>query len=63
MAERLLDLVRSDISSGRVSWKEARERLLQLYEVYEAEGQTDELDAVADVLDSFYGWAPSRAAV
>lgn len=63
MAQRLLAAVRRDIESGRFSRDEAHQTLLQLYDLYEANDQDDELNAVADVLDSFDGWSPTKAAI
>jgi hypothetical protein len=63
MAQRLLAVVRQGIESGRWSRQAAYEGLLALYEQYEERNQPDELDAVADVLDSFTGWSPLRAAL
>ncbi len=63
MAQRLLAAVRNDLESGRVSREEAYQALLSLYDHYEAQEQVDELEAVADVLDSFDGWSPLKASL
>jgi hypothetical protein len=63
MAQRLLDVVRRDICSGKLSRDEVRAHLEALYDIYEERGQENELEAVADVLDSFNGWSPLRAAL
>jgi hypothetical protein len=63
MAQRLLTAVRREIESGQVSRDEAHKRLLELYDFYEKDEQVEELEAVADVLDSFEGWSPLKAAI
>lgn len=59
--QRLLSAVRADIAKGAVTVEDAQARLEALYNIYEERGQAEELGAVADVLDSFYGWAPLTA--
>lgn len=63
MAQRLLDAIRHDIAGGKISRDEARAHLEALYDIYEKNRQEDELEAVADVLDSFDGWSPLKAAI
>jgi hypothetical protein len=63
MAQRLLDAVRHDISGGKISRDEAHANLEALYDIYEKNHQEDELEAVADVLDSFDSWSPLKAAL
>ncbi len=63
MAQRLLAAVRRDIESEQLSRDGAYDSLIQLYDFYEEHDQTEELEAVADVLDSFDRWSPLRAAI
>jgi hypothetical protein len=63
MAQRLLAAVKNDVLSGNLSREEAYQSLLELYDLYEERGQEAELEAVADVLDSFDGWSPLNAAI
>jgi DNA-binding transcriptional regulator YbjK len=63
MAQRLLAAVRRDVESGQHSRQEAYEKLLELYDFYEGHNQVEELEAVADVLDSFDRWSPLKAVI
>jgi hypothetical protein len=63
MAQRLLSAVKHDIESGSLSREEAYRQLVELYDRYEERGQTEELEAVADVLDSFDHWSPLKTAM
>ena len=63
MSQRLLKAVQEDIESGRLDRADARQRLAELCDYYEAGGKQQELEAVADVLDCFDGWSPQAGAV
>lgn len=63
MAQRLLAIVRGEVESGEVSREVVYARLVELYDFYEEHAQVEELEAVADVLDSFDGWSPLKAAI
>jgi hypothetical protein len=59
----MLSAVKHDIESGSLSREEAYRQLVELYDRYEERGQTEELEAVADVLDSFDHWSPLKTAM
>jgi hypothetical protein len=63
MAQRLLAVVKSELADGQLSRDEIHDRLLQLFDYYDEHGCENEREAVADVLDSFEGWSPPKAAV
>lgn len=63
MAQRLLTLVRRDLTAGKLSREVIYACLEQLYDHYAERGCTDEREAVADVLDAFDGWAPLKAVI
>ncbi len=63
MAQRLLTVVRRDLTAGKLSRQDIYAGLEQLYDHYAERGCTHEREAIADVLDAFDGWAPLKARI
>jgi hypothetical protein len=61
MALYLRSIIKDDLDRGKVTREAAFAALESLYDQYASQERWDERNAVADVMDSFVGWAPREA--